>query len=113
MNLTTTMLEPYTHGGQLEIYDPAERYLGQGEIFTAIVEGDMLKVTFAWFGVFDAGEWWRSTEDLDVELKLGHYDVTVVGKRVILHSVTIGELLTFLLPGDKTISRHRLKFKNE
>ena len=110
-DLTTKALSGFI-GGQLEIQNRSEEYLYRGEIARAYIEGDNLKVRFAWQAKMEGGEW-HIAEGLDYVLTLWfdrekNQPLCAVQRlsdgRLMIRgaSVFVAEVLTFFPPnGDK------------
>lgn len=107
MRLTTAELERFK-GGQAEIQNGGEGYIYRGEIAEAKVEGDDVKIRFAWLakGKGFPPQGWENHTDLEYGASLSIYAVSNIGpssdnvgggNRLCLNSATVGET-TVLFP---------------
>lgn len=61
MKLTTEIVRPFI-GGQAEILNRGEGYVYRGEIATAIVESNQLRITFVWLAKNVVSECWVKSD---------------------------------------------------
>jgi hypothetical protein len=108
MRLTNEEVQAY-QGGQMEIQNSGERYLYRGEIASIAVEGDELRVKFAWLakgeGFPPVPKKWVKYDDLYYAANLTIYaaskglgDEDTREERIILNSSFIGELAVIFPP---------------
>ncbi|MFA4955134.1 MAG: hypothetical protein WC641_07550 [Patescibacteria group bacterium] len=108
MRLTNEDVQPY-RGGQMEIQNSGERYMYRGEIASIVVEGDELRVRFAWLakgeGFPPIPKKWVKYDDLDYAVSLMFYaaskglgDEDTREERIILNSSITGELVVIFPP---------------
>jgi len=120
-DITTEVLSKFK-GGQLEIQNPSEHYLYRGEVKEAFVEGDILKVKFAWLAKMENGQW-VNDEDLDYDLTLWFdrennqplVSVHEIGDdRLMVKPVQyfVNEMLVFFLPQDSRLDPAKVRGLN-
>ncbi len=110
MQLTQEMLARYV-GGQMEIQNQIERYMFRGEIAQVTLEGDELKVRFAWFakgeGYPPLPKRWVNDERLDYGLTVleGFTAIEDIGpgadggsNRIVINSMVSSEHVVFFPP---------------
>ena len=110
--LTSELVSKYV-GGQMEIQNTGEKYLFRGDIATATVEKDTLKVRFAWLakgeGFPPFPERWVNKEDLDYAASLMIYSVSEIGDgRLSLYSSITGELTVLFPPDGSKLDRREV-----
>lgn len=111
MRLTTQMLTTFI-GGQIEVQNPNEGYIYRGEIKTAVVEDNEVRITLNWMakgeGYPPIPTRWVTDGRLDYAASLEIYSVSNIGpsggevgggNRISLNSQIVGELVV-LYPAD-------------
>jgi hypothetical protein len=90
-------------GGQIEVQNEGERYIYRGEIKTAVVEANEVRITLNWMakgeGYPPIPTSWVVENRLDYTASLEIYTVSEGGRRLCLNSLIIGELVV-LYPSD-------------
>jgi hypothetical protein len=96
-------------GGQIEVQNEGERYIYRGEIKTAVVEANEVRITLNWMakgeGYPPIPTSWVVENRLDYTASLEIYTVSDIGsgseggRRLCLNSLIIGELVV-LYPSD-------------
>jgi hypothetical protein len=106
VKLTQDILDRYK-GGQLEIHDPHEGYLGRGEIAHISLDADVVEVVFSWraelLGYPQSSTHWVSTTELNYTIRLMDYNYSDIGLRRIWLSSRYADqtvTLTFYMPGE-------------
>ena len=118
MELTTASLALFI-GGQLEVQNEQEGYLYRGEISDISVDDDTLRVKYAWLakgtGYPPMPTGWAKDDKTEYTANLAVYttgkidDLPGGGKRLILQSVIIGEIVVFFSPGGSTLDPAKVK----
>lgn len=103
MELTAELVATFV-GGQLEVQNEVEGYLYRGEIATATVEEETLKITLVWMakgvGFPPLPERWVSDDRLTYDASLSIYGVDDIGDgRITLNSWIVHELVVLYPPG--------------
>jgi hypothetical protein len=111
MRLTTELLTPFI-GGQIEIQNEGEGYIYRGEIKTAVVEDNELRISLNWMakgeGYPPLPTGWVAERSLDYAASLDIYSVSNIGSsgyevgggnRICLNSQIVGELVV-IYPAD-------------
>lgn len=114
MRLTTQEVERFK-GGQMEISNQSEGYLYRGEIEEIVVDGDTLRVKFAWVaqgeGFPPIPKKWIKSDRLDYEANLEIYSVRDIGpsldggdSRLWFNSVIVGETVVLFPPNGSKLN---------
>lgn len=107
MKLTQKKVVQYA-GGQIEVQNPAERYLYRGEIATITVGGKgddaILRVTLNWMakgeGFPPLPDRWVNDDQLSYDASLLVYSAANIGDgRIALNSFIVGETVVLYPPG--------------
>lgn len=118
MTLTTEMLAAFI-GGQIEIQNAREGYIFRGEIKTAVVEDNELRVILNWMakgeGFPPLPTGWVTEKNLGYEAGLVAYHVSDIGRgteggnRLCLQSAIVGEIVILFPPDGSKLDPARVK----
>ena len=107
MEITTEALSRFV-GGQLEIQNKNEGYLYRGEVESIEVDGDDIKVKFAWLAKREGDpplpERWINDEKLDYAVSRMLSSASDIGDgRISINVSIVWELLVFFPPDDSKL----------
>jgi hypothetical protein len=98
--------------GQIEVQNQGEGYLYRGEIKTAVVEDNEVRVTMTWMAKGDGlpPKRWVVDEKLDYAASLEIYAASEIGQgRLCLNSPIVGETVVFYPPGGSRLDPSKVE----